>query len=243
MVRPTAGSVENLALLQDAKSGVHVAFVQGGIGSPRSHPGLAALGSLYYEPLWLFTRLRALEDLRPLVGARIAVGPEGSGTRAVALRLLAENGLDKDNVRLMPRTTVTGAYDGGMFGALERVNQHRARRGEGAPLECFWRIAAKQSILAAGALERPVAFANNDRPGIMTAGAVRAYLNRWGVAPGKQVAVFGNNDDAHRTARDLAAAGVHVAALIDSREGVSIEGADLCRKPAYCAWELAGSRP
>ncbi|MBO9432046.1 sarcosine oxidase subunit alpha family protein [Sulfitobacter sp. R18_1] len=131
-----------------------------------------------------------------------------------------------DNVRLMPRTTVTGAYDGGMFGALERVNQHRARRGEGAPLECFWRIAAKQSILAAGALELPVAFANNDRPGIMTAGAVRAYLNRWGVAPGKQVAVFGNNDDAHRTAHDLAAAGVHVAALIDSREGVSRDGAD-----------------
>ncbi len=129
------------------------------------------------------------------------------------------------NVRLMTRTTVTGAYDGGMYGALERVNHHGARRAN-LPLETFWRIHARRSILAAGALERPVAFQNNDRPGVMTAGAVRAYLNRWGVSPGKHVTVFGNNDDAHRTARDLAAAGVHVAALIDSRADVTVEGAD-----------------
>ncbi len=122
-----------------------------------------------------------------------------------------------DNVRLMSRTTVTGAYDGGTFAALERVGHHRAARHAGLPLETFWRIVAKRSVLAAGALERPVAFRNNDRPGIMTAGAVRAYLNRWGVVPGQKVAVFGNNDDAHRTARDLLAAGVHVAGLIDSR--------------------------
>jgi NADPH-dependent 2,4-dienoyl-CoA reductase/sulfur reductase-like enzyme len=128
------------------------------------------------------------------------------------------------NVRVMTRTTVTGAYDGGTFGALERVNQHTAVRGGGAPLECFWRIVAKHSVLAAGALERPIAFQNNDRPGIITAGAVRAYLNRWGVSPGLKVTVFGNNDDAHRTARDLVAAGVHVAALIDSRVGVEVEG-------------------
>jgi len=129
------------------------------------------------------------------------------------------------NVRLMTRTTVTGAYDGGMYGALERVNHHGARCAN-LPLETFWRIHARRSILAAGALERPVAFQNNDRPGVMTAGAVRAYLNRWGVSPGKHVTVFGNNDDAHRTARDLAAAGVHVAALIDSRADVTVEGAD-----------------
>ncbi|QBF31213.1 sarcosine oxidase subunit alpha family protein [Thalassococcus sp. S3] len=118
-----------------------------------------------------------------------------------------------ENVRLMTRTTVTGAYDQGTYGALER----RAP-GSAAPLETFWRIVSKQTVLAAGALERPVAFRNNDRPGIMTAGAVRAYLNRWGVSPGRAVTVFGNTDDAHRTARDLVAAGVHLAALIDSRE-------------------------
>ncbi len=89
------------------------------------------------------------------------------------------------NVRVMTRTTVTGAYDGGVFGALERVGLHR-RAAEHLPRECFWRITAKRAILCAGAIERPVAFPNNDRPGIMTAGAVRAYLNRWGVAPARK---------------------------------------------------------
>ncbi|THH35692.1 sarcosine oxidase subunit alpha family protein [Aliishimia ponticola] len=122
------------------------------------------------------------------------------------------------NVRRMVRTTVTGVHDGGTFGALERVSHHRGTRGDGVPLETFWRIVAKSSVLAAGALERGIAFRNNDRPGIMQAGAVRAYLNRWGVTPGKTVTVFGNNDGAHQTVRDLQDAGVHVAALIDSRE-------------------------
>jgi len=129
-----------------------------------------------------------------------------------------------DNVRVMTRTTVTGAYDGGTYGALERVNQHTRDRRVGVPLECFWRIVAKQAVLAAGALERPIAFQNNDRPGIMTAGAVRAYVHRWGVSPGQRVTVFGNNDDAHRTALDLHKAGVHVAALIDSRQDARVEG-------------------
>ncbi len=124
------------------------------------------------------------------------------------------------NVRLMARTCVTGAYDGGVFGALERVAHHVPRTS--APIECFWRITARRTVLCAGALERPIAFKNNDRPGIMMAGAVRAYVNRWGVAAGQSVVVFGNNDDAHRTARDLHAAGVTVAAVIDSRADAKV---------------------
>jgi sarcosine oxidase subunit alpha len=120
------------------------------------------------------------------------------------------------NVRLMARTTVTGAYDDGTFGALERVGLHLAAQPN-LPRECFWRIVAKRSVLAAGALERPIAHPGNDRPGIMMAGAVRAYVNRWGVAPGRRVAVFANNDGARATARDLIAAGVEVAAVIDPR--------------------------
>ncbi|MGO4915763.1 sarcosine oxidase subunit alpha family protein [Pseudogemmobacter sp. W21_MBD1_M6] len=127
------------------------------------------------------------------------------------------------NVRLMTRTTVTGAYDQGTYAALERVSLHKADAGD-APLETFWRIAAKGAVLCSGALERPVAFPMNDRPGIMAAGAVRAYLNRWGVAPGKAVTVFCNNDDAHRTARDLQAAGVTIAGVIDSREDAKVRG-------------------
>ena len=120
------------------------------------------------------------------------------------------------NVRLMTRCTLTGAYDDGTYGALERVGLHLAPQPN-LPRECFWRIVAKQSVLAAGALERAIAHPSNDRPGIMLAGAVRAYVNRWGVAPGRQVTVFANNDAARATARDLIAAGVEVAAVIDSR--------------------------
>lgn len=122
-----------------------------------------------------------------------------------------------DNVRLMSRTTVMGAYDGGTFGALERVSHHLPEVPEGGVKETFWRIVARRSVLAAGAHERHIAFRNNDRPGIMSAGAVRAFLNRWGVSPGKAVTVFANNDDAHRTACDMMAAGVHIAGVVDSR--------------------------
>ncbi|NNF72352.1 MAG: sarcosine oxidase subunit alpha, partial [Rhodobacteraceae bacterium] len=127
-----------------------------------------------------------------------------------------------DNVTLMPRTTVTGAYDQGTFGALERV-AHHLKAPSDLPRECFWRFAAKRTILCAGALERAIAFRDNDRPGVMTAGAVRAYLNRWGVVGGKRVAVFGSGDDAHRTARDLTAAGVEVTALIDARDDATTD--------------------
>ncbi len=144
-----------------------------------------------------------------------------------------------DNVRMMPRTAVTGVYDHGTYSALERVSHHlppsQSLKTAHRPRECFWRIAAKASVLAAGAIERPIAFRNNDRPGIMMAGAVRAYLNRWGVAPGERITVFANNDDAHRTARDLVAEGVHVTAVVDSRHDAPdsgefpvIKGAMIC---------------
>jgi sarcosine oxidase subunit alpha len=86
------------------------------------------------------------------------------------------------NVRIMARTTVTGVYDHGTYGALERVGLHKPARPN-LPRECFWRIVAKHAVLASGALERPLAFPDNDRPGIMMASAVRTYLNRYGVVP------------------------------------------------------------
>ena len=139
-------------------------------------------------------------------------------------------------VRLMTRTTVTGAYDDGVFGALERVGLHEAPRPDRPP-ECFWRIAARTAVLAAGSLERPVAFPDNDRPGVMTASAMRAYLHRFGVAPGRSAVVFGNNDDAHRTARDLQAAGVRIAALVDSRPDAA-----LGEMPGYAGAQVVGTR-
>lgn len=121
-----------------------------------------------------------------------------------------------DNVRLMTRTTVIGAFDHGIYGALERKTDH-LDSSNGKPRQVLWRIYSRQAILCAGATERPIAFGNNDRPGVMLASAVRSYTNRWGVTPGKKVAVFTNNDDGWRTATDLAARGVEISAVIDSR--------------------------
>ncbi|WP_413720352.1 sarcosine oxidase subunit alpha family protein [Silicimonas sp. MF1-12-2] len=140
------------------------------------------------------------------------------------------------NVRIMERTTITGAYDGGTFAALERVALHHAPSS--APPECFWRISAKRAVLATGALERTIAFPMNDRPGVMQAGAVRAYLNRWGVAPGKDVAIFANNDDAHRTAADLHSAGVRIAAVIDCRPDAKPQG----DWPFFAGAEVIGTK-
>jgi heterotetrameric sarcosine oxidase alpha subunit len=126
------------------------------------------------------------------------------------------------NVRLMPRTTITGAYDDGTYGALERVGLHLPAQPN-LPRECFWRIVAGQAILASGALERMIAFPDNDRPGIMTAAALRSYLNRYGVVPGEKITLFANNDDARLTARALMAEGVEVAAIIDSRADAPME--------------------
>lgn len=123
-----------------------------------------------------------------------------------------------NNVRLMARTTVFGAYDHGIYGALERMTDH-LRDGGDKPRQVLWRIYSKQAILAAGATERSIAFANNDRPGIMLAGAARAYVNRFGVAPGRKVAVLTNNNDGLRTAEDLRSKGVDVTQIIDARNG------------------------
>ena len=126
-------------------------------------------------------------------------------------------------VRIMPRTTVTGVYDGLTFGAVERVSTHMPHQAD-LPHECFWRIRAAQAVLATGALERPIAFPMNDRPGVMMAAAMRAYLNRYGVAAGQNVTLFATNDDAHQTAVHLQQAGVNIAAVIDAREDVETQG-------------------
>ena len=121
------------------------------------------------------------------------------------------------NVSLMARTTVFGWYDGNVFGALERVQKHLSRPSHNLPVERFWRLHAKRAVLATGAEERPLVFGGNDRPGVMQAGAVRTYVNRYAAAPGRAGVVFTCNDSGYRTARDLIAAGIDVRAVIDSR--------------------------
>jgi sarcosine oxidase subunit alpha len=126
-----------------------------------------------------------------------------------------------DEVTLLPRTTATGYYDHNFVAAVERVSNHEGPViNTGQPRERLWRIRAQQVVLATGAIERPLVFANNDRPGIMLASAVEQYLNRYGVVAGEQVVMVTNNDSAYRTACQLHDAGVTVVAIVDSRDSV-----------------------
>ncbi|MEO0371580.1 MAG: 2Fe-2S iron-sulfur cluster-binding protein, partial [Pseudomonadota bacterium] len=203
--------------------GLHLEADQDRYEKAWAHCDLLVIGSGPAGLMAALTAARAGADVivaeeDTALGGRLnaeTIEVDGLPGRNWAAEVIAELAAS-DNVRIMTRCTITGAYDGGTFGALERLSPEVAKR-HGAPKECFWRIVTKRAVLAAGALERPIAFANNDRPGIMTAGSVRAYVNRWCVAPGRSVAVFGNNSDAHRTAADLLDAGVHVSALIDAR--------------------------
>ena len=120
-IRETSGSVENIRLLEDPASGVDLAFVQGGTGSAAKTESLVSLASLYFEPLWVFSRTApGPTDLRALRGRRLAVGPDGSGTRAVALTLLAANGITETTARLLPLTG-TDAVQALRRGAVDTV--------------------------------------------------------------------------------------------------------------------------
>jgi heterotetrameric sarcosine oxidase alpha subunit len=157
------------------------------------------------------------EDFR-LGGRLLSERHEIDGGPAVAWVKSAEFELESlADCRILRRTNVFGVYDGGTYAALERVNDNVPVPPAHEPRQRLWRIVAKRAVLAAGAIERPIVFGNNDRPGIMLAGAVRSYVNRFGVAPGRRAVVFADNDHAFLAATDLADAGIEVAAVIDAR--------------------------
>jgi sarcosine oxidase subunit alpha len=127
-----------------------------------------------------------------------------------------------DEVRVLTRATAVGYYDHNHVLVAERRTDHL---GDAAPAHLarqrLWHIRAAQAVLATGAHERPLVFADNDRPGIMLASAARTYVNRYAVAPGRRAAVFTNNDSAYAAALDLLGGGVDVAAVVDVRGDVS----------------------
>ncbi len=133
------------------------------------------------------------------------------------------------DVRLLRRTTAIGYYDDGLVLALEKRTDHL---GADAPAHVsrqrVWRIRARQVVFATGAYERPIAFDDNDRPGIMLAGSARTYLNRFGVLPGREIAVFTTNDSAYRAATELADAGARVHTVVDARENVPAHWREAC---------------
>jgi sarcosine oxidase subunit alpha len=121
-------------------------------------------------------------------------------------------------VRLLPATTVLGRYDGNYLIAAERVGELLGPLApSGLPRQRLWHIRGRRVVLATGAIERPLIFADNDRPGIMLAGAAHAYLHRYAVLAGRRAVLFADNDDAYAHAAALAAAGGVVAAIVDPR--------------------------
>ena len=122
-----------------------------------------------------------------------------------------------EEVRLLPRGTVFGYYDHNFLTILERRADHLPPAERRGPRERLWRVRAKEVVLAAGAIERPLVFPNNDRPGVMLASAISTYINRYGVKPGSRAVVFANNDTAYQTAIDMQEAEVTVRAVVDVR--------------------------
>jgi len=127
-------------------------------------------------------------------------------------------------VTLLPRTSAFGYFPHNLVGLNERLTEHLAQPQADQARERQWQVRAKEVVLATGALERPLVFPGNDRPGCMLAGAARTYLNRYGVLPGSRAVLVTACDEGYRAALDLHAAGVAIALIADVRDAA---GGDL----------------
>jgi heterotetrameric sarcosine oxidase alpha subunit len=145
------------------------------------------------------------------------------------------------DVTLLTRTTAFGYYDGSLVGAVERVTDHLASAPAHTPRQRLWKIRAKVVVLASGAIERPVAYANNDLPGTLLSGAAHTYVKRYGVRPGSRAVVFTNNDGAYADVLALHAAGVAISAIVDARPSASLLGTLPTQARAAGLTLLAGS--
>ncbi len=121
------------------------------------------------------------------------------------------------DVTLLPRTTAFGWFPDNLIGLAERVTDHLAMPDARLPRERLWQVRAREVVIATGAIERPLVFPHNDRPGVMLADAARIYLSRYGVKLGAHAVIATRDDSAYRTALTLHAAGVSIAAIADTR--------------------------
>ncbi|MEX2650080.1 MAG: sarcosine oxidase subunit alpha family protein [Alphaproteobacteria bacterium] len=148
-------------------------------------------------------------------GGLLAGGPAIDGADAmdwVAAALAELRAMPE--VRLLPRATVFGYYDHNYLGIAERS---AGDPGPHRPRQRVWKVRARHVVLATGAIERPLVFDGNDRPGVMLVSAARAYANRWAVRVGNRAVVVTNNDSAYQAALDMSEAGVSVALVADAR--------------------------
>ena len=141
-------------------------------------------------------------------------------------------------VTVLSGSTVFGYFDHNALAIIERPAQPPAH----APAQRLWKVRAAQVVLATGALERPLVFPDNDRPGVMLASAARTYANRYAVRPGTTAVIFTNNDSAYFAALDLHASGVKII-LVDARRGTLGRGPIQVQKAAIeCCFGAAITR-
>ena len=124
------------------------------------------------------------------------------------------------NVTLLARTTAFGYFPHNMLGLNQRLTDHLDTLPAHLPRERLWQVRARNVLLATGAIERPLVFPGNDKPGVMLAGAAHTYLHRYGVKVGSRAVIVTCNDEAYQTAIDLQSGGVDIAAIADIRESV-----------------------
>ncbi len=167
-----------------------------------------------------------LADEQSEIGGSLLSDPKSriDGEASSSWLASAAEELGKDeNVTILTRTTAFGYYHQNFLGLVERLSDHLASPETKLPRERLWRVRAKRVVLATGAIERPLVFSGNDRPGVMLASAARTYLNRYGVKVGKRPVVVTSHDSAYLTAFDMAESGVQIAAIIDLCGDVSPE--------------------
>ncbi|WP_297973325.1 sarcosine oxidase subunit alpha family protein, partial [uncultured Amaricoccus sp.] len=133
------------------------------------------------------------------------------------------------NVTVMTRTTAIGYYHQNLVALCQRLTDHLATAPAEAPRERMWKVRAREVVLAQGALEKPLVFDGNDRPGVMLAGAAQTYLNRYGVRVGDRPVIVTAHDSAWFAAFDLAEAGARPVAIVDVRSTVDAALTDRAR--------------
>ncbi len=163
-----------------------------------------------------------LVDENPEVGGTLLSEPQAQIDGAAAWDWVAAElaALKAAGVKVMTRTTAIGYYHQNLIGLCERLTDHLPNLPADTPRERLWRVRAKQVVLAQGALEKPLVFHGNDRPGVMLAGSAQTYLNRYGVLVGQRPVVLTSHDSAWYAAFDLSDAGAKVQAIADTRASV-----------------------
>jgi sarcosine oxidase subunit alpha len=156
-----------------------------------------------------------------LIGSAATI--DGVGAAQWLATVVGELAAQPD-VTLLARTTAFGSYDGNLVGLLERVADHFPAPPAHLPRQRLWKVRARAIVLASGAHERSIAYANNDLPGTLLAGAAATYVQRYAVRPGTRAVVFTNNDSAYAAALAMREAGVAIGAIVDARPESQLVG-------------------